>query len=83
MHLVELCPKECAALGGRFVRWRKEDSRRRKEALVREIYGIVRRLHRKGHYPSPNRVKALLKVTSLREWKTVTNAVKAARARIS
>ena len=78
-YLVALCPEECTALGARFKQWRKEASQHRKEELAREVEQIVQRLHHEGKWPSVGRVTAQLKATSLREWNTLTSAVKAAR----
>jgi len=82
LYLKELCPRECAALGSRYVRWRHESSERRKTDLFQQVRDAVRQLHNEGKCPTVKRVMSLLPTTALREWKTLTTAVKAARQTI-
>jgi len=81
-YLKELCREECAALGSWYVRWRHEASERRKMGLFQEVRNAVRQLHDEGNGPTVKRVMSLLPTTALREWKTLTAAVKAARQAI-
>lgn len=78
-HLKTLCPQQCAALASRYLRWRHEAALLRKAQLREEVQKIVQDLHRQGKCPTVVRVSALLQPNSLREWKTLTEAVKAAR----
>lgn len=82
LYLKELCPEECAALGSRYVRWRHESSERRKMDLFQDVRDAVGQLHDEGKCPTVKRVMSLLPTTALREWKTLTAAVKAARQAI-
>jgi hypothetical protein len=50
--------------------------------LFQDVRNAVRQLHDKGKCPSVTRVMSLLPKTALREWKTLTAAVKAARQAI-
>jgi hypothetical protein len=81
-YLKELCPEECAALGSWYVRWRHEASEQRKMRLFQEVRDAVSQLHDEGKCPTVERVMSLLPKTALREWKTLTAAVKAARQAI-
>lgn len=82
VYLKELCPEECAALGSRYVRCRHESSEQRKMGLFQQVRDAVRQLHDEGKCPTVKRVMSLLPTTALREWKTLTAAVKAARQAI-
>jgi transcriptional regulator with XRE-family HTH domain len=77
--LLELCPDESKAIQSRYWPARKEASQHRREQLVAEVREIVRKLHRQGTRPTPERVTALLGKTTLREWKALNAAVRAAR----
>jgi AraC-like DNA-binding protein len=81
-HLKDLCPTECAALASRYVRWRSEASGDRKTRLTIHIRNVVEQLHAAGHHATIKRVSALLPSNALREWHTLTSAIKAARALI-
>jgi len=81
-YLKELCPEECAALGSRYVRLRHEASQLRKARLMEEVREVVRQLHDQGRCPTVMRVTSLLPPTALREWRTLTAAVEAAREAI-
>lgn len=81
-YLKELCPEECAALGERFIRRRHEASQLRKVRLVEEVREVVHQLHDQGRCPTVVRVTSLLPPTALREWRTLTAAVEAAREAI-
>lgn len=77
--LAETCPEEGAAIRSRYLRSRSEASRRRKEQLGKEVRHIVQRLQAEGRCPSVDRVTALLPNTALKDWRTISAAVKAAR----
>jgi hypothetical protein len=77
--LREWCPEECAALGAQYIRWRREASQLRKTQLFEEVREIVSSLREHGQCPTVSRVMSLLAPTTVREWKTLTVAVKAAR----
>lgn len=77
--LQEMCPEECVAIRSRYLRARREASERRREELDQEVRQIVQRLHREGKCPAVERVTVLLRKTTLREWKALSAAVKAAR----
>jgi AraC-like DNA-binding protein len=81
-HLKTLCPEQCAALASRYISWRHETAVRRRTQLMEEVQKIVHDLHCQGKCPTVGRVSALLQPNSLREWKTLTEAVKMARNRI-
>ncbi|MHB8413218.1 MAG: hypothetical protein ACYDDI_14900 [Candidatus Acidiferrales bacterium] len=77
--LLDLCPEESRAIQSRYWPSIKETSRRRREQLASEVREIVRELHRQGIRPTAERVTRLLGKTTLREWKALNAAVKAAR----
>jgi len=77
--LAETCPDESAAICSRYVQSRSEASRRRKEQLREEVRHIVQRLQAEGKCPSVSRVTALLPNTALKDWRTISASVKAAR----
>jgi hypothetical protein len=81
-YLKELCPQQCAALGSRYVRWRHEAALRRRAQLIDEVRQIVQNIHLRGKCPTVKRVSSLLQPNSLREWKALQGAVKAAREEI-
>jgi hypothetical protein len=81
-HLKTLCPEQCVALASRYLLWRHETAVLRRAQLMEEVQKIVHELHRQGKCPTVGRVSALLQPNSLREWKTMTDAVKMARNRI-
>lgn len=81
-HLKTLCPEQCAVLASRYLCWRHEAAVLRRTQLMEEVQKIVHELHRQGKCPTVGRVSALLQPNSLREWKTITDAVKMARDRI-
>jgi AraC-like DNA-binding protein len=77
--LREWCPEECAALSAQYIRRRHEASQLRKTWLFAEVQEIVSSLHEHGQCPTVPRVMSLLAPTTVREWKTLAVAVKAAR----
>jgi transcriptional regulator with XRE-family HTH domain len=77
--LMKTCPAESAAICSRYVRSRSEASRRRKEQVREEVRHIVRKLHADGQCPSVSRVTALLSQTALKDWRTISASVEAAR----
>lgn len=77
--LAEMCPEECAAIRTRYRQSRSEASRRRKAQLGEEVRQIVQRLQSEGKCPSVVRVTALLPKTALKDWRTISAAVLAAR----
>jgi hypothetical protein len=81
--LVEICPKQSAAIQSRYLRNRSEASQRRKDELGEEVQQIVQELHRQGKCPSMTRVTGLLGETTLREWIALAAAVKAARKELA
>lgn len=80
--LLEMCPDECAAIGSRYLRARKEASQSRKDQLVQEVRQIVNRLHRQSIRPTMARVVALLPATTLREWRALQIALDSAKQEI-
>jgi AraC-like DNA-binding protein len=81
-HLKTLCPEQCAVLASRHLSCRHETAALRRTQLIEEVQKIVHDLHCQGKCPTVGRVSALLQPNSLREWKTLTEAVKMARNRI-
>jgi AraC-like DNA-binding protein len=77
--LMKTCPEESAAICSTYVRSRSEASRRRKEQLHEEVRRIVRTVHAEGECPSISRVTAHLPNTALKDWRTISASVKAAR----
>lgn len=81
--LQEIGPRECAAIQSRYLRGRSEASRRRRDQMGEEVREIVRELHRQGKCPTVTRVTSLLGKATLREWKALQAAVKAARQELA
>ncbi len=77
--LTKTCLDETAAICSRYVRSRREASRRRKEQLCEEVRHIVQKLQAEGECPSVSRVTALLPNTALKDWRTISGSVKAVR----
>jgi transcriptional regulator with XRE-family HTH domain len=75
----ETWPRQCAAIESRYLRDRREASQRRKDQMREEVRQIVRELHRQGKCPSVERVLRLLGESTLRDWKALHAAVRAAR----
>jgi transcriptional regulator with XRE-family HTH domain len=61
---------------------RRKTSERRKERMIQEVRGIVQALHREGKCPTQVRVRALLSKTTLKDWKALEAAVRAARGQL-
>lgn len=81
--LTKTCPDETAAICSRYVQSRSEASRRRKEQLCEEVRHIVRNLYAEGECPSVSRVTALLPNTALKDWRTISASVIAARQELA
>jgi hypothetical protein len=81
-YLQQLCPQQCAALGGRYRACRHDAHERRKMELFAEVRDVVRKLHKEGRCPSINRVTSLLSPSALKDWKAIAAAVKGARQAI-
>lgn len=60
-----------------------KNTKRRREKLFRDTYTIAAKLHKRGEYPSINRIRAELPVGSCTEWKTLSLAIHAARQALS
>jgi len=81
-YLKQLCPEQCATLGSRYRTWRHEAHEQRKMELFAEVCETVRQLRNQGRCPSIGRVTSLLSPSTLKDWKTIAAAVKAAREAI-
>ena len=77
--LFERCPALCRAVSTRHVSWRKETTRRRRQALDQEVQQIASNLRARGHNPTYTRIRLLLSPDSLREWCALRRSVKRAR----
>lgn len=81
--LKKWCPKESVALSARYIRWRAEASQLRKGQLFAEIQEIIHFLCVHKQYPSVPRVLARLPPTSLKDWKTISDAIKVAKKTVA
>lgn len=77
--LAEMCPAECATIRSRYLRGRSEAALRRKAQLREEVRHVVEKLQVEGKCPSVEHVTALLPNTVVKDWRTVSAAVKTAR----
>jgi hypothetical protein len=60
-----------------------ENTKRRREKLFQDTSTIAAELHRRGEYPSVNRIRDQLPEGSCTEWKTLSLATHAARQALS
>ena len=75
-------PEEMTAIHSKRRHDRRKTSERRKERMIHEVRGIVQALHREGKCPTQRRVRTLLSKTTLKDWKALEAAVRAARGEL-
>lgn len=61
-------------------RWALSTTARRREKLFLDVRNVAAELQGRGFYPSVNKIVERLPAESCREWKTITLAVREARA---